>query len=513
MDLTRLVALASAMLLLAVLPGAALTPAVQGTQGSGELSEDLQDRTAEMDPRDRVHVIVETDGPPGPVADRARDDVDEIEWTYDLIDAFSAWTTVDQLDQLTAVEGVERVWESAPVETQLDNSAADIGAPQAWNESITGNNVSIAVLDTGIEITDPAFEGAISACVATMAGLTVPECDDTAGHGTHVAGIAASRDDTYTGIAHGADLAVVRVLHAAGVGNIADVIAGMEWVAENKDTTDPPIRVATLSVGRQDPGCGDGSAPEAEAADALVAAGVNVTVAAGNAGHEECTVEGLPAAHDVVTVGAVDDQNTKDPADDTLANFSSAGPTEDNRTKPEILAPGVAIWSVFLGPTIANLDGTSMAAPHVAATVAMLAENEPGMTPAEVKDRLISTTQAPDAAPELPDEDWGYGLVDVPAALGLSSNNTTSSSSEPGSGDQGTDEQGPPDDRGQTGEERSEDRQEDRQGDQEEREAARDEQRDQADDASTSQTTIATACDTESSLLGLTAGMTCWTSA
>jgi subtilisin family serine protease len=102
---------------------------------------------------------------------------------------------------------------------------SQVEATDAW--TITrGKGATVAVLDTGIETTDPAFAGAIASCVSTIAGLVLPECDDTDGHGTHVSGSVASRDATYKGIAHGAKLAAVRVLHVAGAGTSADIIAG-----------------------------------------------------------------------------------------------------------------------------------------------------------------------------------------------------------------------------------------------------------------------------------------------
>lgn len=448
---TRWTAFASLTLLVAPLTaglgGASLLdrsePSVDGVEGALASDAELEE------------VVVTTDGPPGPVAQRAEDAGAETVWTYDLIDAFAATVAAEDRERLQRVPGVDTVWPSTEVHTMLNNSVKDVQATSAWNESITGSNVSVAILDTGIDRTDPAFQGAISACVSTVDGVVLPECSDSHGHGTHVAGIAASRHDDYTGVAHGADVAAVRVLHAAGSGTTADVIAGLEWVAENADATDPPIRVASLSLGTTSEECGDGSSPVAEAADALVAEGVNVTVAAGNSGHEECTVNGLAAAENVTTVGAVDDKNTPDPMDDTLAEFSSGGPTEDGRLKPELVAPGVKIWSPYLGPTIANLDGTSMATPHVAGTVAMLAEEEPGMTPAEVKDRLTSTTTAPDNASDLPNNDWGHGLLDASSALGL---NSSTSQPTQAATDAGEPRDGPPEDVSENGDEQRENR-------------------------------------------------------
>jgi serine protease AprX len=366
-----------------------------------------------------IEVIVETNGPSVTAADEARLAGFEVVWTYDIIDALSAKVAVADLPRLAAQDWAAKVWDSRPMTTLMDVSASDIDAPKAWNAGFNGAGITVAVIDTGIETTDPAFAGAIVSCVATIGGLTLPECDDTDGHGTHVAGSVASRDATYRGIAWGAKLASIRVLHAAGAGTSADIVAGMNWVKNNRNLVNPPIRVATMSIGFLDPGCGDGRGPEAEAADALVAAGVSFTIAAGNAGHNSCTVDGASAAFNVVTVGAVNDQNTVDPADDTIADFSPGGPTKDGRLKPEISAPGENIWSVYLGPTIRELDGTSMATPHVAGSIAVLLQKEPSLTPSQVKSRITSNAFAPSAAGSVPNNDWGYGIVNVCKMLGL----------------------------------------------------------------------------------------------
>lgn len=371
-------------------------------------------------PGEIVELIVETVGPADAPAAAARALGLNVVWIYDLIDAFSAHAPVEAIPLLAAQPWVANLWDARPVTVLMDNSVKDIQATNAWNAGFNGAGVTVAILDTGIEVLDPAFSGAIVSCVSTIAGLVLPECDDTDGHGTHVAGTVASRDVTFRGVAWGAKIASVRVLHAAGAGTSADIIAGMNWVGTNKDVVTPAIRVASMSIGFLDPGCGNGNDPEAKAADALVAKGVSFAIAAGNSGHSSCTVDGASAAFNVVTVGAVDDRNTADPFDDTLADFSSGGPTTDGRLKPEISAPGVAIRSVFLGPTTAQLDGTSMATPHTSGAIAVLLQKEPGLSPAQVKSRIAGSAVAPAGSGALPNNDWGHGLLNVCNLLQLS---------------------------------------------------------------------------------------------
>lgn len=397
--------------------GAPAAPAQDAPKIDARLLRDLGTAAA----NDPLLVIVETVGNSHAAASSARAMGVQVVWEYDLIDAFAGRVLPSDVPRLAAQPWVEQVWRSEPVGALMDNSVKDIQATNAWNAGYNGAGVTVAILDTGIEVLDPAFAAAIVSCVSTVGGLTVPECDDTDGHGTHVAGTVASRDATFRGVAWGASVAAVRVLHVAGVGTSADIIAGMDWVRNNKDLVTPRIRVASMSIGFLDPGCGDGKGPEAEAADALVAAGVGFAIAAGNTGHNTCTVDGASAAFNVVTVGAADDKNTADPLDDTLADFSSGGPTKDGRLKPELSAPGVSIRSVFLGPTTTELDGTSMATPHVGGAMAVLLQKEPLLTPAQVKDRLQNTAIATnEATGTLPNNDWGHGLLNVCRLLQLS---------------------------------------------------------------------------------------------
>lgn len=383
------------------------------------VSADLAQEIEEAGPGEELLLIARTSEPMGDGHDLVEALGGRLVWAYDLLPGFAAYVPAERIRDLTDDPRVLGLSPSRPVAPLMDVSAKAIQAPSAWNAGYDGSGITVAVIDTGVDLFEPSLSGAVVDCVSTIAGVESPECTDTNGHGTHVAGTVASRHGTYRGVAPGASLAIVRVLHAAGAGTSADIIAGMEWVADNKDRVSPPIRVATMSIGFVDPGCGDGRDPEAIAADNLVRRGVVFTIAAGNSGHKTCTVDGASAAFDVITVGASDDRGTVAGSDDTLADFSSGGPTADGRLKPELVAPGVGITSLFVGPFIATLDGTSMATPHAAGAAALLLHKEPGLAPDDVKTRLTATTVAPDAATGLPNNDWGHGLVNACRALQL----------------------------------------------------------------------------------------------
>ena len=183
------------VLLLAALP---LGGALPGTSGPSAAAGPL-------------HVIVVTEGEPAGVAAQAAALGAEVAWTYELIDAFAATVDARVLPSIAALPGVTEVREDRATGRSMIVSHQTIGAHKVHATGVTGAGVTVAVLDTGIDVLHPFFAGAIVACVSTMGGLETPECVDTDGHGTHVAGIVASRSAQYTGVAPGASLAAVRV--------------------------------------------------------------------------------------------------------------------------------------------------------------------------------------------------------------------------------------------------------------------------------------------------------------
>lgn len=375
------------------------------------------------DPTD-VNVIVTTHGAPGPAADAAEGLGATVTWRYELIDAFAAGLPAASLGALAARDDVERVWLDQAIGPVMDVSHLGVEAPKVWDTGVTGESVTVAIIDTGIDSAHPWFEDAVVGCLAMIAGVQSPECFDLDGHGTHVAGTVASRDDTYRGIAPGAKLVSIRTLHGMA-GLASDSIAAMEWIAENKDSVDPPIGVTNMSLGPLSPGCGNGTDPSSQAANALVDAGVVVAVAAGNSGHDQCTIDGAASAAKVLTVGGVDDHDTVTQDDETIYENSSGGPTADGRLKPDVVFPGVDITSSFpygQGILIATATGTSMATPHAAGTAALLLDDDPSLTAADVKDRITASAYEPEngAAGDLPNNIWGHGVGNACRALLLS---------------------------------------------------------------------------------------------
>jgi serine protease AprX len=217
---------------------------------------------------------------------------------------------------------------------------------------VTGKNVGVAIVDSGIT-PHTALTGKVVANVSFVPGD--PSVTDGYGHGTHVAGIVAGSATSVTplydgGIAPGVKLVNVRVLGNDGSGYVSDVIDGIEWVIAHKLQYN--IRVINLSLGHPvmescatDPLCQEvGKAAQA---------GIVVVAAAGNYGKspEGNTILGGIASPgnspDAITVGALNTWSTAARSDDTVATFSSRGPTAyDLAIKPDLAAPGVKIVSL-----------------------------------------------------------------------------------------------------------------------------------------------------------------------
>ena len=307
-----------------------------------------------------------------------------------------------------------------------ERTGATVGATAVRQHlGYDGSGVGIAVIDSGItpwhdDLSGPAGGQRVARFVDFVNGRSAPYDDD--GHGTHVAGIAtgngADSGGARAGIAPAAELVVLKVLDGSGQGRISDVIAALDYVRSTKATFN--IRVANLSVatGVYESYTID---PLTVAARKVVEAGVVVVAAAGNNGRGPggaTRYGGITAPGNapwVLTVGASSHMGTIDRADDTVAAFSSRGPAAIDLTpKPDLVAPGVGIESLsdpgsrlYLSgapyllngtqptayPPYMSLSGTSMSAPVVTGTVAMMLQANPSLNPDAVKAILQFTAQ------------------------------------------------------------------------------------------------------------------------
>jgi len=310
--------------------------------------------------------------------------------------AFWAW--------LAGARGVGKVWLDGVAHPLDDVSNAQIGVPVARQAGLTGAGVTVGVLDTGIA-SHPDLAGKVLAA-RDFTG-TRPDASDDIGHGTHVAGIiagtGAASNGRFAGVAPDATLIDGKVCTTFGCPD-SDVIAGMEWIA-------PQAHVVNMSLGGTST---DGTDPVSLAVDSLSAQfGTLFVAAAGDANDPIASVTAPAAADAALAVGSVG------PQDQTSA-FSTRGPRLGDRAlKPDIAAPGEGIVSARAAgtpdgdqdPVDANyaiLSGTSIAAPSVSGSAALLLQQHPDWTGAQLKAALMSTAQ-----PTAPVFDQGAGRVDV----------------------------------------------------------------------------------------------------
>lgn len=350
--------------------------------------------------------------------------------TLNSINAFHlkvpAWT----IPLISAMPSVKYVSPVRPVQKMLDVTDATVGATTAWNYGWNGTGVGVAVIDSGINAQSPEFGSRVVYSESFIAGL---DASDQYGHGTHVAGIIGANGvdstgsgftRTFKGIAPNVNLIDLRVLDANGAGTEANVIAAIQRAIQLKSTYN--IRVINLSLGRPvyesytlDPLC--------QAVEAAYQAGIVVVAAAGNNGRDNTYGENgygtiLAPGNDpyIITVGAMNTKGTTYRWDDVIASYSSKGPTLiDHIVKPDVVAPGNAIVSVMASPNATlpteypqtlvpnnyyesgtvsgnssnylRLSGTSMATPVVAGAAALLIQQNPSITPDQVKARLMRT--------------------------------------------------------------------------------------------------------------------------
>jgi subtilisin family serine protease len=342
---------------------------------------------------------------------------------------------------------VARVYADRPTFATVERTGAVVGATLAReNLGVTGNGVGVAVIDSGVsgwhddlfmEKVEGNPWGAYVPRVVHFRDFVNPTVSDVPaddpyygdyayddyGHGTHVAGIIAGNgydsDGARAGIAPNARIIGLKVLDSTGAGYVSDVIAALDYAVSVKDVFN--VRVINLSVGS---GVYESynTDPLAQAARRAVDAGIVVVAAAGNFGYNaegQVQYGGITSPGNapwVLTVGASSHKGTIGRGDDTIGGFSSRGPTWiDFSAKPDLVAPGVGTeslsepyttlatrYSDYLLPATdpwlwylpyMSMSGTSMAAPVVAGTVALMLEANPSLTPNAVKAILQYTAQ------------------------------------------------------------------------------------------------------------------------
>lgn len=308
------------------------------------------------------------------------------------------------VNRLARLDSVNEIWPNLQAHLISENyeneneNIAQIGADYAWNLGYDGTGVKVAVIDSGIDKEHSMFKDKIIA-EKDFTNSTESRMDDKYGHGTHVAGIVAG-NGKYKGVAPGASLMNAKIFDDEGYGTLKSVLEAIEWAIDND--ADILSMSLTFYTNEEIPSLN-------KAIDDAIKKKIVVVAGAGNCGpcNKWCDgfegVGGLGNYEPVITVGAVDKNNE-------LACFSSFQNFK-GYSKPEIMAPGVAVLSSLPNENYARLDGTSMATPHISGVAALLLQKNPKLSPAEIK-RMMETT-ATDINKKGKDTETGYGVVNV----------------------------------------------------------------------------------------------------
>ncbi|MFQ5858944.1 MAG: S8 family serine peptidase, partial [Anaerolineae bacterium] len=307
---------------------------------------------------------------------------------FAVYNGFAAQMRWGDRAKLEALPGVAAVYLDGRVEGVLQETVPLIRADQVWADlGVRGEGIVVGMIDSGIDYTHPDLGGCLGSGCKVIGGYDFVNGDadpwDDAGHGTHTAGIVAADGVTMTGVAPGASLMALKVLGADNSGYWSDFLAALEYAVDpdGDPGTDDAPDLLSASIGG---GNGDPNDPIAQAVDTVVAGGIPVIIAAGNAGPSYGTVQTPGGSRLAVTVGGSSKQ-------DGMYWYSSRGDNAYQYIKPDVIAPGVSVCSTVPGGAYDCWNGTSMATPHVAGVVALLRQLHPDWTPAMLKAAVMGT--------------------------------------------------------------------------------------------------------------------------
>ena len=374
--------------------------------GIGDMVELHKDNPIFLDDDNTLPLIIDFDHTPGEeeVALLEKEVNYQHQWTLEGIDALAGRIPLNKIWDTSELPGVVMIELDGILNIANGDAAALHGVDSVWADTgYDGAGSTVAIIDTGIDgshaglddldddnsTNDPKIIGFYDPVnnPDKVNGTEVFPYDDQ-GHGSHCAGTTAGTGaPTYEhkGMAPQAFLVGVKVLDSEGSGSFATVMAGMEWTVENRYKFN--IRAASMSLGG--PGAIEWTSSEEDSvnryANEMMAAGIAIFIAAGNTAVSAQI--GTPgSAEDAITVGALD-------KDSTIAEYSSQGPTEEGRVKPNIAYVGSNVMSVAFnsGDGYTDMSGTSMATPGAAGVAALMYQANPDLSPFDIRNIMQET--------------------------------------------------------------------------------------------------------------------------
>ncbi len=307
---------------------------------------------------------------------------------FQYVPALAAEITDNALVALQEDARVSAVQLNRDMRATLAESRALMNVPAVESTyGLTGAGVNVAILDTGISAAHAWLSDSVVAqrCFLSSGcpggGTTGTNAADGNGHGTHVAGIITSNNATNRGIANGAGIVAIKILSDAGSGSWSDILLGLEWVYTNRTTYN--IRAVNMSLGGglYSGYCDSSDAAGANVVNRLTSAGVAVFVASGNDG-SSTQVSSPGCLQNAISIGAVYDRGA---SINKVTSYSNGNSTLD------LLAPGSYITSSVPGGGSATWEGTSMATPMAVGVAALLFQQNPSLTVAQLVAKMKST--------------------------------------------------------------------------------------------------------------------------
>ena len=337
------------------------------------------------------------------------EDLGNIIYKLPMIDAYVMEVDRSMLDIIKGMDGLITVELDAHITAQMNKVNDIIECNWAHEHGYYGSGVGVAIVDTGISLHKDFTEGGNRVIAFKDFVNNKKEPYDDNGHGSHVAGIIGgngySSKGKYMGVAPGCNLIVLKVLDDKGDGNISDVLAGLQWIIDNRRRYN--IRVLNISVGTSAKDSLDENSLLVQGVNAVWDSGVTVVVAAGNNGPKPMSISTPGISRKVITVGSSDDNVSVEVFGSKTKDYSGRGPTPFCIKKPDIVAPGSNIVSCNINQYITRgrnklsryqlsnypmmytiKSGTSMATPVVSGAIALLLSAYPELKNRDVKLKL-----------------------------------------------------------------------------------------------------------------------------